>query len=124
MESSAGQFLSLKAVFSLIMPESYVGLPSMDVDTKEKEQEKKRTAQVELKEFIEVIQQKKMGTNEKPWGWRKIKRGPIPSFFSGPVGGFFEHILIKDKPFHVESNRCVNAEYVRMSVLSMILKED
>lgn len=107
MESSAGQFLSLKAVFSLIMPESYVGLPSMDVDTKEKEQEKKRTAQVELKEFIEVIQQEKMGTNGRPWGWRKIKRGPIPSFFSGPVGGFFEHILIKDKPFHVESNRCV-----------------
>ena len=34
MESSAGQFLSLEAVFSLIMPESYVGLPSMDVDTK------------------------------------------------------------------------------------------
>ena len=33
--------LHLDAVFSLLMPESYVGLPFMDVDTIEKEREKK-----------------------------------------------------------------------------------
>lgn len=99
--------LSLKAVCSLIMPESYVGLPSMDVDTKEKELEKKELASKQLKEFSNILKQRPHKDSNQIWGWNQLIRGPIPSFFSGPVGGFFERFLITDKPFHVDSRRCV-----------------
>ena len=99
--------LSLKAVCSLIMPESYVGLPGMDVDTKEKELEKKELASKQLKEFSNILKQRPHKDSNQIWGWNQLIRGPIPSFFSGPVGGFFERFLITDKPFHVDSRRCV-----------------
>ena len=99
--------LSLKAVCSLIMPESYVGLPGMDVDTKEKELEKKELASKQLKELSKILKQRPHTDSNQIWGWNQLIRGPIPSFFSGPVGGFFERFLITDKPFHVDSRRCV-----------------
>ena len=99
--------LSLKAVCSLIMPESYVGLPGMDVDTKEKELEKKELASKQLKEFSNILKQRPHKDSNQIWGWNQLIRGPIPSFFSGPVGGFFERFLITYKPFHVDSRRCV-----------------
>lgn len=99
--------LSLKAVCSLIMPESYVGLPGMDVDTKEKELEKKELASKQLKDFSNILKQRPHKDSNHIWGWNQLIRGPIPSFFSGPVGGFFERFLITDKPFHVDSRRCV-----------------
>ena len=99
--------LSLKAVCSLIMPESYVGLPGMDVDTKEKELEKKELASKQLKEFSNILKQHPHKDSNQIWGWNQLIRGPIPYFFSGPVGGFFERFLITDKPFHVDNRRCV-----------------
>ena len=42
--------LTLSAALSLIMPESYVGLPFMDVDKPEKERAKKQRATTELNE--------------------------------------------------------------------------
>ena len=42
----AQRSLHLDAVYSLIMPESYVGLPFMDVDTIDKEREKKNYAKL------------------------------------------------------------------------------
>ena len=104
---AAGDSLSLNAVCSLIMPESYVGLPGMDVDTKEKESEKKELASKQLKEFSNILKQRPHKDSNQIWGWNQLIRGPIPSFLSGPVGGFFEHFLITDKPFHVDSRRCV-----------------
>ena len=103
--------LSLKAVCSLIMPESYVGLPGMDVDTKEKELEKKELASKQLKEFSNVLKQRPHKDSNQIWGWNQLIRGSIPSFFSGPVGGFFERFLITDKPFHVDSRRCVKCGF-------------
>ena len=52
--TTVGDSLSLEAVCSLIMPESYVGLPGMDVDKKEKELEKKELASKQLKEFSKI----------------------------------------------------------------------
>lgn len=87
--------------FSLIMPESYVGLPFMDVDTKAKEQKKKDKARSDLQRFTEVIVKKQKGVNE-------LILGPLPGFFSGPVGGFFVKHLITDKPFHVVEDKCIS----------------
>lgn len=95
----AKQGLQLDAAFSLIMPESYVGLPLMDVDTKAKEAEKKLKAAADLTEYIEDIRQCRKGI-------RKTTVGPLPSLLSGPVGAFFVKRLVTDKPFKVVDSRC------------------
>lgn len=91
--------LKLNAAFSLIMPESYVGLPFMDVDPKEKEERKKASAYQDLLRFEQDIINRKHTT--------ELVKGPIPWFFSGPVGSFFVNRLVTDKRFHVEEDRCI-----------------
>ena len=86
--------------YSLIMPESYVGLPFMDVDPKEKEIWKKSKSAQELAVICEEIFDRKEGVS-------RLVKGPIPWFFTKVVGGFFENVLITDKRFHVEKDRCV-----------------
>ncbi len=86
--------------YSLIMPESYVGLPFMDVDPKEKEIRKKEEASQELTIAMEEIFNRKEGIN-------RLTKGPIPWFFTKIVGGFFENVLITDKRFHVTADKCV-----------------
>ena len=86
--------------YSLIMPESYVGLPFMDVDPKEKEFRKKSKSAQELAVICEEIFDRKEGVN-------RLVKGPIPWFFTKVVGGFFENVLITDKRFHVEKDKCV-----------------
>ena len=86
--------------YSLIMPESYVGLPFMDVDPKEREIRKKENAAQELAVVCEEIFDRKEGIS-------RLVKGPIPWFFTKVVGGFFENVLITDKRFHVEKDRCV-----------------
>ncbi len=86
--------------FSLIMPESYVGLPFMDVDPKEKEIRKKEKSALELEEICEEIFNRKEGIC-------RLVKGPIPWFFTKVVGGFFEKVLITDKRFHVTADKCV-----------------
>jgi NAD-dependent dihydropyrimidine dehydrogenase PreA subunit len=86
--------------YSLIMPESYVGLPFMDVDPKEKEFRKKSKSAQELAVICEEIFDRKEGVSQ-------LVKGPIPWFFTKVVGGFFENVLITDKRFHVEKDKCV-----------------
>ena len=86
--------------YSLIMPESYVGLPFMDVDPNEKEIWKKSKSAQELAVICEEIFDRKEGVN-------RLVKGPIPWFFTKIVGGFFENVLITDKRFHVEKDKCV-----------------
>ena len=86
--------------YSLIMPESYIGLPFMDVDPKEREIRKKENAAQELAVVSEEIFDRKEGIS-------RLVKGPIPWFFTKVVGGFFENVLITDKRFHVEKDRCV-----------------
>ncbi len=95
---------------SLILPESYVGLPGMDVDTPEKESSKKLAAEAQIETIAHDITQLTEAdkTVAFPKGWKTLKRGPIPSFFSGPVGGFFERYLITDRHFHVKEDDCIH----------------
>lgn len=86
--------------YSLIMPESYIGLPFMDVDPKEREIRKKENATQELAVVCEEIFDRKEGIS-------RLVKGPIPWFFTKVVGVFFENVLITDKRFHVEKDRCV-----------------
>lgn len=86
--------------YTLIMPESYVGLPFMDVDPKEKEIRKKSKSAQELAMICEEVFDRKEGVS-------RLVKGPIPWFFTKVVGGFFENVHITDKRFHVEKDKCV-----------------
>lgn len=92
--------MHLNAVFSLIMPESYVGLPFMDVDSSENEKRKIEAAQEKLKRYISAIAERKEESG-------KIDIGHWPRINSRLIGSFFTHFLITDKRFRVDSERCV-----------------
>lgn len=98
--------LSIDSCFSLIMPESYVGLPFMDVDTKEREEEKKDKAANDLEEFIKAIVARRKGLSE-------IVKGPLPGFFSGPVGAFLFAISSLTDPSMLTVNVASVVESVR-----------
>ena len=55
--------IHLDSAFSLIMPESYVGLPFMDVDTPVKEKKKKEKAAEDIKIAIKSITNDEKGVN-------------------------------------------------------------
>lgn len=113
--------LHLDAAYSLIMPESYVGLPFMDVDPKERERKKLKKAEEDLERIITLLSSPEWDTvvshvagNTKqslPKGrdgeGGALHRGPLPWLFSGPIGAFFVKRLVTDKPFHVETDRCI-----------------
>lgn len=88
------------AVFSVLMPESYVGLPGMDVDTPAREWEKKQQAAADVQSIVADVFQKKQDIC-------KVTRGPLPMFFSKVVGGFFHRFLVTDRPFHVRKDKCI-----------------
>ena len=58
--------IHLDSAFSLIMPESYVGLPFMDVDTIDNEMKKKQKAAVDLSEYIKYIANRQKGIEKIP----------------------------------------------------------
>ncbi len=88
------------STFSLKMPESYVGLPFMDVDTKEKGIQKKREAAIMLQDFVEKIYDRERGINI-------LHRSNWPWINSKVIGEIFVKWLITDKPFHVNTEKCV-----------------
>lgn len=92
--------IKVHSAISLIMPESYVGLPFMDVDKPEKEAKKKREADEKLSKFIDDIRQRRSGI-------RDILIGNWPHINSRLIGDVFIRWIIKDTPFHVDPNRCI-----------------
>lgn len=92
--------LHVDSTFTLIMPESYVGLPFMNVDKPEKEKRKKDVAAQHLDEYIEIIIKNMKGEHHDILGtWPRLN--------SRILGGYFSNILITDKSFYVNSSKCV-----------------
>ena len=92
--------LQVNSAFSLVMPESYVGLPFMDVDNSEKEHLKKAQAEVDLEQHIRVIAAYGKGaTPQHTSHWPRIN--------SRLLGTAFVKWLITDKPFRVDASRCL-----------------
>lgn len=92
--------LQVASALSLVMPESYVGLPFMDVDTPEKEKLKKEKADEKLEAFLPYLQNRREGIFE-------LDLGHWPRINSRLLGAFFVKRLVTDRRFHVNSNRCV-----------------
>lgn len=91
--------IPLHAVFSLIMPESYLGLPFFNVDNAKKEKEKKDKAAAELSEYVNDIINNRAACHLVIGHWPRIN--------SRLLGGFFEKHLVTDKKFVVDSRLCV-----------------
>lgn len=92
--------LKLHAATTLLMPESYVGLPFMDVDKPQNEARKLQAADQKLKDFLPVI----LNRQEEI---RDLVVGRWPRINSRVIGGYFVSHLITDAPFHVDSGKCV-----------------
>ena len=82
------------------MPETYVGLPFMDVDTPQKEQAKIKASQEILSKFIVQV------VKREPINFH-IVTGKAPRLKTRILGGFFTKRLITDTPFRVDNQRCV-----------------
>lgn len=85
--------------FSLVMPESYVALPFMYTDRPEREQHKLETAQMAMHLIVPCVCERRKGIEA-------IKHGPLPWILSHVIGAVFNRVLITDKPFEVDPNRC------------------
>ena len=92
--------LRAESVFSLIMPESYVGLPFMDVDKPDKERAKKETARKQLEEIKQFILRRERGVT-------MTYKGHWPRINSKVLGAAFVKWLITDKPFRVKAEDCL-----------------
>lgn len=90
----------VKTCCSVIMPESYVGLPFMDVDPDLREAEKKMNANGVLQKFSEILVDRR--NIRMP-----IERGATPRLYSRVLGTFFYKYLITDKRFKVDLDKCI-----------------
>lgn len=93
--------LLLNSSFSLIMPESYVGLPFMDVDTLQNEKRKIDKAASEMAVFADLIAERKRGEY-------RVFKGRWPKINSRVIGAAFVKCLITDKPFRVREDQCLH----------------
>lgn len=91
--------------FALLMPESYVGLPFMDVDNPENEKRKIKQAEQDLQEFIATIKQ---GNNRTAGTVTHITHtGRWPKTNSRVLGILFHKYLVSDQRFKVMAERCI-----------------
>ncbi len=91
--------LNVDSAFSLQMPESYVGLPFMDVDSREREREKIAAAEKAVADYAQLIVQKRRGQ-------RPLHLSHWPRINSRFLGALFVRCLLTDKPFRVDPARC------------------
>ena len=92
--------LKASAVFSVIMPESYVCLPFMYTDTEEKEREKIAAAKALLPHIIICIRERREGVEE-------LEKGGTPRLYSYVIGEYFNKRMVNDKKFTVDSDVCI-----------------
>ncbi len=93
--------LHADSVFSLIMPESYVGLPMMDVDTDEAAAKKLSRASERMETFIRHIQ-------HRDKGYAALNLSRWPRINSRLLGSLFVRWLISDRPFRCDADRCIH----------------
>jgi len=91
--------LALHSAYSLLMPNTYVGLPFMDVDSVGVQRRKLRQAETDLRRWTDDIIACRKGVS-------CIVRGHWPRVNSRLLGALFLRFLITDKPFRVDRERC------------------
>lgn len=92
--------MHLNASFTVIMPESYIGLPFMYLDTYLKAGEKCSLSRMRINKYAALINDGRAGEH--------LDKGALPKFYSSVLGGFFYGKLITDIHFHVDKDKCVH----------------
>ena len=100
LNAADGRPLQAETLFSVIMPESYVCLPFMKTDTKEKEAMKIEMATLQLPHIIQMIEERRRGIEE-------LEKGATPRLYSYVIGGYFNKRMITDKKFTVDEDMCI-----------------
>lgn len=91
--------LHLNASFSIVMPETYIGLPFMYLDKELTCAMKYANARVRLRKFADLISDSRAGEH--------LDKGFLPGLLSGVFGGFFYKHLITDSHFSVDKKKCI-----------------
>ncbi len=92
--------LQAHSMFSLLMPETYVGLPFMDVDPLPREAEKRSQARRDLDSFLSsIINQERGAVHLHLSHWPRVN--------SRLLGWAFYKWLINDKPFVCDTSLCI-----------------
>lgn len=92
--------LHADALFSVIMPESYVCLPFMYTDTPAREREKIEQARGLLAHIADQIDRRERET--------ALTKGPTPWLFSYVIGRYFNRHMVSDGKFRVDEDVCTH----------------
>ena len=92
--------LHVNSTYSLLMPESYVGMPLMDVDNKANEARKLETAARLIQDYARQIVARERGIHN-------VVRGRWPRINSRVIGHLFVNHLVSDRPFRVDGTQCI-----------------
>lgn len=92
--------ITMDSAFSVIMPESYVGLRMLKLDTPEKARQKVRNANKFLEKIEDVVL-------DRRGGQYNIVEGNWPRINSKILGAAFQKWLVTDKPFRVDAQKCI-----------------
>ena len=100
LQTTDGRPLQAEALFSVIMPESYVCLPFMKTDPEEKETRKIEQAKSQLPHIIQIVEERRRGVEE-------LEKGATPRLYSYVIGGYFNKKMISDRKFTVDNDVCI-----------------
>ncbi len=89
----------LDAIYSLVMPDTYLALPGFKLDTPKESEAKLLAAQKRAKEI-----RQRLTRREKV---RDLKRGMFPWLKTRIVGAIFDRFFANDRGFHLTSGKCI-----------------
>ncbi len=91
--------IHLDSAYTVLMPESYVGLPFMDVDTRDDERRKVERAAMDMEAITREVAGRNAGVLRLvPGRWKRTN-----TWF---LGSLFTRFLLTDGPFRVTKGRC------------------
>ena len=91
--------LHAEGLYSLLMPNTYVGLPFMTVDSKETAHRKLKVAAEEISRYVTDIVNRRAGSRLHVGRWPRIN--------SRWLGEWFVRNALTDRPFRVNNERCI-----------------
>lgn len=94
--------IEISAIFSLNMPNTYIGIPGFDIDTSDIQNDKLLQAHDRLNEITAIIEQRKNTTN--------VIRGSFAFLKSGLIRWLFNKFMINDAFFRVDSKLCTKCK--------------
>ncbi len=107
--------LHAEGLYSLLMPNTYVGLPFMTVDSKETAHRKLKVAAEEISRYVTDIVNRRAGSRLHVGRWPRIN--------SRWLGEWFIRNALTDRPFRVNNERCIRCGRCAPCVLCRISRE-